>query len=146
MERAIATEPALKRPYDIKVNVSGGRLTLNGTVASAVDIERLDRIARGIEGVKEVDNRLQAPAPLSDEQLRAKILEALAREPEMDTSGVEISVKDGVAYFTGSVPNHRKIDRILATAVMVDGVKDIRSSVVGGRGESARPRARGDRY
>jgi hyperosmotically inducible protein len=44
----------------INVDTSNGRVTLKGEVPSKTMIDRAVQVAKGVEGVKDVDNRLSA--------------------------------------------------------------------------------------
>jgi hyperosmotically inducible protein len=46
----------------IDVDTSQGRVTLSGRVPDQSQVERAAQVARGVEGVKDVDNRLTASA------------------------------------------------------------------------------------
>jgi len=46
----------------INVDTFNGRVTLKGEVPNKGQVDKAAQVARGIEGVKEVDNRLTAPA------------------------------------------------------------------------------------
>ncbi len=46
----------------INVDTFNGRVTLKGEVPNKAQVDKAAQVARGIEGVKEVDNRLTAPA------------------------------------------------------------------------------------
>lgn len=60
----------------------------------------------------------------TESELRLALAERLRRSPE-----VAVTVVDGIARFSGRVDNHEEIDAMLATALMIDGVVDIRSDV-----------------
>lgn len=46
----------------INVDTFNGRVTLKGEVPNKGQVDKASQVARGIEGVKEVDNRLTAPS------------------------------------------------------------------------------------
>ena len=68
----------------------------------------------------------------SDAELEKSIVIAIEAAEGIRMDTVKVSVQDGVATFSGHVKNHREIDRILADALMVEGVQDIRSNVTVG--------------
>ncbi len=60
--KAALMEDSDVKGVDIHVETSKGDVTLSGTVASQAQIDKAVGIARGIEGVKNVDNKLTAKA------------------------------------------------------------------------------------
>jgi osmotically-inducible protein OsmY len=67
--------------------------------------------------------------PVTDDEIALRVSDALSRDYPGVADRVTVSVRDGVAYLAGDLRNHREVDEILATALMVDGVKDIKSDV-----------------
>ena len=57
VKAAIFAEPNLKS-LQISVDTVGGVVTLTGSVNSSADSDRAKAVAAGVEGVKNVDNRL----------------------------------------------------------------------------------------
>ena len=58
-----------------------------------------------------------------------RLLFALRRDLNFDWSNVQIRIQHGTATFSGSLANHRQIDHMLAIALMVEGVRDVRSEL-----------------
>ena len=50
----------------IDVSTDNGEVTLKGTVTSRADITRATTLARSVDGVKEIDNRLKRMPPSSN--------------------------------------------------------------------------------
>lgn len=48
---------------NVQVMAKEGRVTLTGSVASAQEMAELERIVRGIPGVREIDNQVQVGGP-----------------------------------------------------------------------------------
>jgi osmotically-inducible protein OsmY len=57
VKSALIAEKDLKA-RDIKVDTRSGRVQLNGTVPSPADAQRAEQLARNVEGVQGIDNRL----------------------------------------------------------------------------------------
>jgi hypothetical protein len=55
---AIGADPEIQSA-DIVIDVKGGVLTLSGSVANAAQKARAEQLARAVDGVKEVKNRLR---------------------------------------------------------------------------------------
>lgn len=48
---------------NVQVMAKEGRVTLTGSVASAQEMAELERIVRGVPGVREIDNQVQVGGP-----------------------------------------------------------------------------------
>ena len=62
------TEDWILDASDIAVSVSGGEVTMDGTVASRQDKRRAEDIVEGISGVTHVQNNLRVKPPHDDER------------------------------------------------------------------------------
>lgn len=113
---------------NLNIECALGDVMITGTVPNEAARARVERNAWNTPGVKSVKTALSFPRPVSDSEITAAVQRALEREG-MSVNSVTIASKGGVVHFSGSVPNHRVIDAMLATTLMVDGVRDIRSSV-----------------
>lgn len=120
--------PPLKEKGSVTFFCQDDTITVNGVVGSSADRIRLhDAIAASVPNAKIVMNAEIADRP-SDDLLQRSLDIALAREGRI-SDNVTYFVKDGVAYFRGSVSHHTEIDAMLATANMIEGLKDVRSEV-----------------
>lgn len=65
----------------------------------------------------------------SDERIREDVCEALSAHPEIDASDMEVDVKEGVVYFTGSVES-RLVKRMAEDLIEhIPGVMDVRNEL-----------------
>lgn len=62
---------------------------------------------------------------LSDDQIRERIYQLLARDLTIDISQIEIEIQDGVVYLKGSVDSHKAKKLSGLTLENLAGVKDI---------------------
>jgi|GEM_PF-1615589 len=121
--------------YNISLSVSGSKVKLSGQAATQQEKELIEQIVRGTSGVTEVVNELTlgpmgiASGRLADDIVAQKVREAWSADPRIDTHNLQVSVKDGIATIRGTTKNHRETDRILAVALMADGVRDIKSEL-----------------
>lgn len=115
--------------YDLEILVTGSTAALVGSVLNPEDSTAIERIARGTPGVATVDNRLTIASPTSDAAVELNVREALQKAGDVDLAGLDISANEGVVTFAGARPGHRDIDRILGVALMVEGVRDIKSEM-----------------
>lgn len=120
--------PELHDKGEVKVYCEGDIVEVTGSVATEDEKHRVVQSVSTQMPSKKLIDTVKILRPESDEAVFAALSLALKREGH-DLSGVTYRVIDGVAVFQGEVRNHRVIDAILATSLMVDGVKDIRSEV-----------------
>ena len=124
----ISKDPTLGY-HNYAVVAKGGLVTISGKVASAQDRARIEEIARGTPGVDEVELALDTMLAKDDKSLVALVRQQLEIENGINLSGIDIAANQGVVTFSGSRSNHRDIDHILSLALMVPGVRDIRSQM-----------------
>lgn len=65
----------------------------------------------------------------SDQAIKDRVISAIRSDPDIQFKDVNVQVRNGVAEFSGTVQNHEQIDAMLSQALMVNGVRDIRSNV-----------------
>ena len=123
-----------KESYSLKVALEGNDIVLKGTVDTLSGSQKIVQIAQSVAPGSLVRNQLIVKEEvLTDNELRSRVLKALALDPQIQVNDLTIRAENGVIHIAGSRPEHRSIDRILSTVIMVDGVKDIKSSVVIGQ-------------
>lgn len=67
--------------------------------------------------------------PLKDGYLKSKIVGALAVNPHVSASKLDVKVENGIAYLGGTAKDATERDLAVEIAKGVDGVKAVRSSV-----------------
>lgn len=121
------------RNYSIHVGLRGDRATLSGQVGSQREAFLIQSIVREAPGVKTVDSDLivvpTRPMAPSDQEIEARVYDALRNSEELKDQAVRVSVRNGVVYLNGSLPTFRAVDRAIAIALMVDGVGDVESEL-----------------
>lgn len=143
----------------INVDTSGGVVSLKGQVESQAEKAKAVEIARGIEGVKDVQDELTvaasqpggaqqsgaaAPAKREDDQIadqvRQQIQESLPQfradgdtlKGPQDTS-ITVKVDDGVVSLDGNVPDVRDIVKAAEAARRVQGVRSVKTTIESGQ-------------
>lgn len=130
--------------YELEIIDQRGNVTLKGFVPSPEISSKIERAAMNVKGVSTVHNELQIKsqpqqvlpkraatqmeAP-NDMQLLRSVKQSLAQQSDIDLAGLGVDVRNGVVYFSGSLNNHRTIDRILSHTLMVNGVRDVESNL-----------------
>jgi hyperosmotically inducible protein len=122
---------------DVNVDTVSGRVTLHGTVDSAEEKANAERIARSIEGTRDVRNLLQVVKPsmqedvkVSDADLKSRVSDALAADPALKSSSIKVaSVNAGVVLLAGSAKTLSDHLRAVELASRVRGVRRVASEV-----------------
>lgn len=121
----------LNTAYELKVSTDDQGYVLHGRAPTQADVARINEIVRREAPGYLVRSMIVAGSQFfSDQDIKARLLQALRANPEIDVSEVHLEVKDGVVSFGGTFRNHLEIDRILTVAVMVEGVRDVQSTAI----------------
>lgn len=145
-EGSIWTAFALNRhlnPFKIDVDVENGTAILTGTVESDIDRDLAEQVALGIDGVENVDNRLQVSSNverreegkptladrLSDSTLTATVKSKLLWN--RNTEGLDINVKTegGVVTLSGEADNSAARELAGRLAEDTDGVRKVHNNI-----------------
>ncbi|MCA9758714.1 MAG: BON domain-containing protein [Candidatus Eisenbacteria bacterium] len=104
VEDALAADPAT-RSYKAFVESHHGTVSLSGTVDSPLEKRLVDRVARGVKGVRSVENHVAVAygAPRSDAEIEKEVEAALHWDPLIDNGLVEVAVEDGEVHLVGTV-------------------------------------------
>jgi osmotically-inducible protein OsmY len=119
-----ALRPALPPGTGVEVSISGGLITLSGTVESEEARRKLERLAGTATGVEAVRNQIQV-AP-SSARSALEVDQRLARQVEfelyltraMDLEAIEIQSQNGAVTLSGRVGS--KAERLLAERIAED--------------------------
>jgi osmotically-inducible protein OsmY len=119
----------------VSTQVRSGRVVLTGFVRNEQDSADVSRIAWTVSGVKQVDNELQVGAPTtfaektSDTFITTKVRTQITADEAV--SGINYSIKTirGTVYLSGTARNQAELDRVVAHARGVSGVRNVVSNV-----------------
>jgi osmotically-inducible protein OsmY len=122
---------------DIHVDTTDGRVTLYGDVRSEAAKAEAERVARAVDGVRDVRSILQVvPADLeetvaaSDAELQKRVEKALADDPSLEDSNIDVqSVNAGVVLLSGEAATLSDHRRALERAREVAGVRKVSSEI-----------------
>ena len=122
---------------DLNVDTVKGAVTLHGKVESASEKANAERVAKGIDGVKSVQNLLQVVPPAaqrateaSDDDIKTRLEAAFKAKPAVDASGIKIaSVNKGVVLLSGRAKSLEAHVLAIETARAVAGVKRVATEV-----------------
>ena len=106
--------------------VSGGWVTLDGTVERWSQRADAERAVRNLTSVKGVVNRItvKPTRPVTEDVHRA-IEQALERRAEREAKRIRVEVRDGVVTLRGSVHSWAERKSVVAAARFTPGVEEV---------------------
>ncbi|TGD76193.1 BON domain-containing protein [Mangrovimicrobium sediminis] len=126
--------------FTIDPEVEGGNVILLGSVENEVDRDLAEEIAYSVDGVEDVDNRLEViPAEddadaseepgfadrVEDATLTAEVKLKLLANSNTDGLDINVDTEDGVVTLNGDVESDSRRDLAAQIAANVEGVKDV---------------------
>lgn len=119
---------------DVNVEVQDGTVTLTGTVPTYAAREAAYEDAWNVADVTEVTNHIEVLHPAtaevpSDEAIRTDIEETLTRDPEVDFSDLDVSVREGKVTLRGTVEAYWKKFRAEDLTSSLRGVLSIENEL-----------------
>ena len=101
---AIASDPVADHT-DINVKVTDGVATTSGTVDSFAEKTLVERVIKGVKGVKRVENGVENldKSGRSDDDIKADIEGRLKNDVLMSRTSINVSVNNGNVKLTGAV-------------------------------------------
>jgi osmotically-inducible protein OsmY len=121
---------------DVSSNVYEGHVLLTGSVKKPEDRAKAEAITRRIDGVREVFNDIQVTeegglrASAKDFAIETKLKANLLTARGVTSINYRWRAVNGVVYFLGAARSQEELDKVLAVAREMDGVKDVVSHVV----------------
>lgn len=131
VKSALLADPDVKS-FDLKVETRKGEVLLSGFVANQAQIDRAIAIARGVQGVMVVTNKMDLKEgtasvgnTVDDGIITAKIKSALLSDPNIKSFDIAVVTRKGEAQLSGFVDNQTQIDRAGEIARTVEGVTSV---------------------
>ncbi|MCB5307411.1 molecular chaperone OsmY [Yersinia massiliensis] len=136
VKSALLEEKSLKST-DISVETNHGVVTLSGFVTSQAEAETAVDIAKNVEGVKSVSDKLHVKDQKSqsvseyagDAATTSSIKAKLLADDIVPSRNVSVETTDGVVLLTGNVENKAQAERAESIAKAVDGVKSVKNDL-----------------
>lgn len=124
---ALAVDPATES-YEVDVKVTDGMVTLEGTVQSWQEKQLSETVAKGVKGVKDVNNMISVNYKFDrpDAEIKKEVERKLDINVYVDSTLIDVSVDDGTVTLDGTVGSAAEKNRavIEATVAGVTSVKD----------------------
>ena len=129
-------EESMSDASAINVETSKGIVQLAGFVGSEKTKRTAGEIARGVDGVQSVSNRLRvmtekrsAGRALDDSILAAKVKLKLVESKKTSGGKINVEVRAGAVELSGFVSSYEERDAAVELVSGIDGVKDVFNSI-----------------
>lgn len=115
----------------VSVSVQNKEVLLTGTVQDPSWPQEAERLAKSVEGVKEVINHIETEGEetlgsmSSDSWITTRIKSKLLFENDLYSLNYTIETSNGTVYLTGIGQNEEEINRVVEIARNVGGVKKV---------------------
>lgn len=131
VKSALLADPDIKS-FELKVETRNGEVMLSGFVGSQAHVDRAIQVARGVQGVKVVTNKMSLKEgaatvgnTVDDGIITTKIKSALLADPNIKSLDISVVTRKGEVQLSGFVNNQAQIDQATALARAVEGVKSV---------------------
>jgi osmotically-inducible protein OsmY len=131
IRQSLKTDPAIDAS-DLEVAVTDGVVTLSGTVASEVEHQLVVQVARGVKGIKEINDNLvrQYDQQWSDAEIQQEIQRRFRLLVTIMPENINVIVKDGHVTLNGVVGSLAE-KTTLENVAWVNGVQSVDASSIG---------------
>jgi osmotically-inducible protein OsmY len=107
-------------PPPVRVDVTGGIVTLRGNTTSRTKAESMARAARCAPGVREVRSRL-----IADEEIDGAVTRAIDGYPLLRAASIQVDVVEGVVLLSGVAPSPLVANAAVEAAATIPGVRTV---------------------
>ncbi len=122
---ALIADPAVEKS-DLDVQVSGGKVSLSGTVSSWQEKQLALKVAKAVKGVREVASEIDVDYDVdrTDAEIDAEVRRALNWNALVDDGLIVVQVDDAVVSLKGTVGSAAEKTEAITTA-WVAGVEEV---------------------
>jgi hyperosmotically inducible protein len=131
VKSALLTDEAVKS-YDLKVETRKGEVQLSGFVDNQSQMETAMSVTRGVEGVKNIDNRMSLKGgtttvgnKVDDGIITTKVKAALLADASVKSLDIAVVTRKGEVQLSGFVNNQGQIDHAVEVAHTIEGVSSV---------------------
>jgi osmotically-inducible protein OsmY len=111
---------------DIDVSVTGGVVTLEGTVSSLWEKARAEYVTSTMMGVIDVINKIKVvpTESIADDVIAEDIINSLTRNLNVTVDSVNVEVENGIVTLSGTVTDWSAYDSVITAVRNTTGVID----------------------
>ncbi|MDE9617469.1 molecular chaperone OsmY [Citrobacter portucalensis] len=122
---------------DISVKTDQKVVTLSGFVESQAQAEEAVKVAKGVEGVTSVSDKLHVrdsketsvKGYAGDTAITSEVKAKLLADDIVPSRKVKVETTDGVVQLSGTVDSQAQSDRVESIAKAIDGVKSVKNDL-----------------
>lgn len=122
---------------DISVKTDQKVVTLSGFVESQAQAEEAVKVAKGVEGVTSVSDKLHVrdsketsvKGYAGDTAITSEVKAKLLADDIVPSRNVKVETTDGVVQLSGTVESQAQSDRAESIAKAIDGVKSVKNDL-----------------
>ncbi len=114
----------------VKVIVTQGRVTLEGSLDWAYQRDWAERAVRQLKGVRGVTNFITVAPRVQPSDVKKKIEDAFVRSAQLDASRISVEAHDGEVVLRGKVRSWAERDEAQKTAWSAPGVKQVKNEII----------------
>jgi osmotically-inducible protein OsmY len=117
----------------VAVSVEGDKATLSGTLREKADRELASEVAKSVQGINSVENKLELSPGANDNLIKKEISDAILEtriksrllgDTGLRAYRIEVEATNGVVSLRGDLPSQNLIDVALQTVKAIEGVKE----------------------
>ena len=131
VKSALLADPEIKS-FDLKVETRSGEVMLSGFVGNQAQADRAIEVARTVEGVKVVANKMDLKAgattvgnKVDDGIITTKVKSALLADPGIKSFDISVVTRKGETQLSGFVDTQAQINHSTELASKIEGVKSV---------------------
>jgi hyperosmotically inducible protein len=124
------------RGFDFKVDTRKGVVQLSGYVDNQAQVERAMQLAKNVEGVMSVDNKVTLKEgrtsignKVDDSIVTASVKSALLADTSVKGLQIGVTTRKGVVQLSGFVDSHDQVERAIQIARATDGVQGVNNEM-----------------
>ena len=130
VQRSLSYNPRTA-PFSIEASVADRDVTLRGEVGTLMAKQTAEEIARNVNGVQRVRNKLKVRPDefVDDAELEDRAVSMLQDDPYVSPHNVRVTASNGRVFLSGSVPSYYIKTRAEKTVSKVKGVANVQNAL-----------------
>ena len=135
VKSALLRDPDVKA-FDFKIETRKGEVQLSGFVSNQTQVDHAVEVARAVQGVKNVDNKVSVKVEpvtigntVDDTIVTTKAKAALVADASVKSLDIAVVTRKGEVQLSGFVDNQGQIDRAIEVVRGIAGVRSVNNEM-----------------